>query len=593
MEYIILQPLQAKFDNLNVSLIERKYSITADEEKLILHEAGGPFSGFIVKKVLPIAMQPVNQKKSDVSFKLNVFMRHSNHSEMQQEQRTIEFWFATQSESERMTCSNSFFHNLFKGDNFPKDYFMFLLRVMQIFKALKSLSQLKIEIEKIGTPKPLDSPLSLKDPKQYAAIISAKILEFLERAFPNTISVDELARLTETEPNLVYDFLRDLLARDLVKHYDNGNIWIRNIINSQDQHEVITIQQQPTVSNDDQPTIAIITVNYYEKLAVDAMMSNKVTFVRHKPEGESNVYTIGNIGIHRVVSTKLPLLGRDSRSAKISSGNTTTRLLGIFQRVDHVLLVGCAGAVPHYSDHRKHIRRGDIVVSFPTNNTSNNHEKNTTNNNEEEDYVYAHFEMQKSSGPGSGQNNQLISKSWMPASMELYKIVNQIRKTFNPKMNVEYPWEEYLEHGIASLYNEELDCRRPTEDKLFFTIGDKNIIEVNHPEDPDMSGQYDRRQFGQPTLRFGKIAGGDRVVKDENLRHLLSEQHGIVAFDSDMDQVMDSIEGNRKDSFMIVRSVVDYADGTTSKEWHPYAALCAAAFAKTVICALPPQDRSP
>ena len=49
--------------------------------------------------------------------------------------------------------------------------------------------------------------------------------------------------------------------------------------------EVIMIQQQPTVSNDDQPTVAIITVNYYEKLAVDAMMSNKVTFVRHKPEG--------------------------------------------------------------------------------------------------------------------------------------------------------------------------------------------------------------------------------------------------------------------------------------------------------------------
>ena len=38
------------------------------------------------------------------------------------------------------------------------------------------------------------------------------------------------------------------------------------------------IQQQPKVSYDDQPTIAIITVNYYEKLAVDAMMSNKVTF---------------------------------------------------------------------------------------------------------------------------------------------------------------------------------------------------------------------------------------------------------------------------------------------------------------------------
>jgi hypothetical protein len=45
------------------------------------------------------------------------------------------------------------------------------------------------------------------------------------------------------------------------------------------------IQQNPTIRNDNHPTVAIITVNYYEKLAVDSMMENKVTYVRHKPEG--------------------------------------------------------------------------------------------------------------------------------------------------------------------------------------------------------------------------------------------------------------------------------------------------------------------
>jgi len=45
--------------------------------------------------------------------------------------------------------------------------------------------------------------------------------------------------------------------------------------------------------------------------------------------GESNVYTIGYIGQHKVVSTKLPAVGRQM-AAQISSGNTTTRLLGRF-----------------------------------------------------------------------------------------------------------------------------------------------------------------------------------------------------------------------------------------------------------------------
>ena len=54
--------------------------------------------------------------------------------------------------------------------------------------------------------------------------------------------------------------------------------------------------------------------------------------------GESNVYTIGNIGEHRVVSTKLPLLGKDSRSAKISSGNTTTRYIHIFFFINFAIM---------------------------------------------------------------------------------------------------------------------------------------------------------------------------------------------------------------------------------------------------------------
>ena len=85
----------------------------------------------------------------------------------------------------------------------------------------------------------------------------------------------------------------------------------------------------PIMEKGQKPTVAIITSKYYEKLAVDSMMSDKTTFVKYKTEGESNVYTIGYIGSHKVVSTKLPMIGRQM-AAQISSGNTTTRLLGSF-----------------------------------------------------------------------------------------------------------------------------------------------------------------------------------------------------------------------------------------------------------------------
>jgi hypothetical protein len=171
--------------------------------------------------------------------------------------------------------------------------------------------------------------------------------------------------------------------------------------------------------------------------------------------------------------------------------------------------------------------------------------------------------------------------------MELYKVVNNIRKTYNPNSNKIYPWEEYLKDGIDSLYNEELDCRKPKDDKLFFTVGEKNVIEVNHPEDP-----VNRRRSG-PLLQFGAIGGGEKLIKDESVRQKLSDKFGIICFDSDLDQVMESIDGNRKDSFIIIRAIADYYDGTTSKEWQPYAALCAAAFTKTLLCALPETVKSP
>ncbi|KAJ8955106.1 hypothetical protein NQ314_006989 [Rhamnusium bicolor] len=48
-------------------------------------------------------------------------------------------------------------------------------------------------------------------------------------------------------------------------------------------------------------------------------------------ESESNVYTLGNIGAHRIVCTKLPSVGH-TREAMTAAGNTTTRLLGTFQK---------------------------------------------------------------------------------------------------------------------------------------------------------------------------------------------------------------------------------------------------------------------
>ena len=50
--------------------------------------------------------------------------------------------------------------------------------------------------------------------------------------------------------------------------------------------EVKIVKSMPVQTQGNKPTVAIITSKYYEKLAVDAMMEDKTTFVRYKTEGQ-------------------------------------------------------------------------------------------------------------------------------------------------------------------------------------------------------------------------------------------------------------------------------------------------------------------
>lgn len=83
------------------------------------------------------------------------------------------------------------------------------------------------------------------------------------------------------------------------------------------------------------------------------------------------MYTLGNIGAHRIVSTKLPSVG-STREAMTAAGNTMTRLLGTFQKIDYVFIVGVAGGIPHFTDFKKHVRLGDVVISTPNQNQLTN-----------------------------------------------------------------------------------------------------------------------------------------------------------------------------------------------------------------------------
>ena len=89
-------------------------------------------------------------------------------------------------------------------------------------------------------------------------------------------------------------------------------------------------------------------------------------------------------------------------------------------------------------------------------------------------------------------------------------------------------------------------------------------------------------------IHYGTMACGPLVVKDgEYVRQLRSREHSLLALDMESYGValaasMCSTPG-RTVHAVIVKGVVDYADGSKNDDWHDYAAYASAAFARHVL----------
>ena len=169
------------------------------------------------------------------------------------------------------------------------------------------------------------------------------------------------------------------------------------------------------------------------------------------------------------------------------------------------------------------------------------------------------------------------------------------------------PWEGYLAEGLQHLQaRTENDFTRPAAntDKLYMNIGNRDVIEVQHPVSSETTeGPATTR------LHLGPIGSGKEIVRSDTSRIEFAREHGLLATDVEMGSVLDSIRGNCRDSFILVKGefasfevsprksltflppslltgISDYKDGTTTKKWQNHASLAAAAVMKSIICAM-------
>ncbi|EHK19958.1 uncharacterized protein TRIVIDRAFT_181564, partial [Trichoderma virens Gv29-8] len=107
----------------------------------------------------------------------------------------------------------------------------------------------------------------------------------------------------------------------------------------------------------------------------------------------------------------------------------------------------------------------------------------------------------------------------------------------------------------------------------------------------DMLGQNEQMiSYARPSLpdrlflHYGKIASGNQVVKDGELRAKMAEELGIICLETEAAGLHDS-------PCLAIRGICDYSDSHKNKAWQKYSAAVAAAYAKELLLVMPTQQR--
>ena len=201
-----------------------------------------------------------------------------------------------------------------------------------------------------------------------------------------------------------------------------------------------------------------------------------------------------------------------TREASIASGSSTTRLLGTFQGVEYVLIVGVGGGVPHYTDYSRHVRLGDVVLAAP--------------NKEGQRFIYQYCQAAE-----VRQGGEVVfeTKSWCPPELQLQILGEEL---VNDKS-----WLKGYEESVKELEGDGWSRPDQSTDKLFMSIGGGDLIEVGHPT--PTQGTEDPRASGMSVLHIGPVAAGRGVALDDQLRQEFAYKNGVLAYDSELDAAVE------------------------------------------------------
>ncbi|KAJ8133100.1 hypothetical protein O1611_g522 [Lasiodiplodia mahajangana] len=310
--------------------------------------------------------------------------------------------------------------------------------------------------------------------------------------------------------------------------------------------ERIRIEPKPKRLAKGDYTFGWISALGVEKAAALAILDEEYEGLPQE-KGDTNNYSFGRIGSHNIVIAGLPAGKYGTVNAAIVAAN----MHRTFPSLVGYLMVGIAGGAGTAD-----VRLGDVVVSSEV-------LQYDLGTHTSEGFITKSIPLQSSplfrAAVSALQTKYIMDASKIPTTIEQMAKDYPKMESFTRKESL----RDWLFHDTYSHSGSKSSC-----------VGcDKTHLVEREP-----------RQDDDPRIHYGVVASGNSLIRSTAVRNMLAEKHGALCFEMEGAGIIEN------HPCLVIRSICDYADSHKNKQWQPYAAAVAAAYAKELLNGIPAQN---
>ena len=299
----------------------------------------------------------------------------------------------------------------------------------------------------------------------------------------------------------------------------------------------------------------LYTVAWLAPLEIEAQAALHMLDTRHQGKfptgrGVDYIFQAGDMCGHNIVIATLPA-GQEYGTG--SAAALASQVKSFFPNLWFGLLVGVAAGLPNLSQSPSlDIRLGDVLVGLPSGESAG----------------LIAYDLGKETG---SDGFQLLRFGQVLANTEtiVRSAIGSIKLMAPNDTEVFLPYYERIKHKEHT--NGTFIDRGQEHDKLY-EDGTERLVE------------RERRPNSKRTqVWYGPIGSGEKLMQNARKRNELRDKYNVIGLEMEAAGTMNRIPVG------VIRGVCDYGDEHKDKEWQPYAAAMAAAYAKAVLSEIRPK----